>query len=59
MPEYLLRFVAWVMSRFIYRFKVRGDEHIPSTGAAILACNHVSFVDAVLLMAASPGPSTS
>ena len=58
-PEYLLRFVAWVMSRFIYRFKVRGDEHIPSTGAAILACNHVSFVDAVLLMAASPGPSTS
>ena len=55
-PEYLLRFVAWVMSRFIYRFKVRGDEHIPSTGAAILACNHVSFVDAVLLMAASPRP---
>ena len=49
-PEYLLRFVAWVMSRFIYRFKVRGDEHIPSTGAAILACNHVSFFDAVLLM---------
>ena len=55
-PEYLLRFVAWVMSRVIYRFKVRGDEHIPSTGAAILACNHVSFVDAVLLMAASPRP---
>ncbi|WP_312783563.1 MFS transporter [Acidovorax temperans] len=55
-PEYLLRFVAWVMSRFIYRFKVRGDEYIPSTGAAILACNHVSFVDAVLLMAASPRP---
>ncbi len=55
-PEYLLRFVAWVLSRFIYRFKVRGDEHIPTTGAAILACNHVSFVDAVLLMAASPRP---
>lgn len=55
-PEYLLRFVAWVLSRCIYRFKVRGDEHIPTTGAAILACNHVSFVDAVLLMAASPRP---
>ncbi|AYM95129.1 MFS transporter [Acidovorax sp. 1608163] len=55
-PEYLLRFVAWVLSRFVYRFKVRGDEHIPTTGAAILACNHVSFVDAVLLMAASPRP---
>ncbi|WP_087743419.1 MULTISPECIES: MFS transporter [unclassified Acidovorax] len=55
-PEYLLRFVAWVASRFVYRFKVRGDEHLPTTGAAILACNHVSFVDAVLLMAASPRP---
>lgn len=55
-PEYLLRFVAWVLSRCIYRFKVRGDEHIPTEGAAILACNHVSVVDAVLLMAASPRP---
>ena len=55
-PEYLLRFVAWVLSRCIYRFKVQGDEHLPTTGAAILACNHVSFVDAVLLMAASPRP---
>ncbi len=55
-PEYLLRFVAWVLSRCIYRFKVQGDVHIPTQGAAILACNHVSFVDAVLLMAASPRP---
>ena len=55
-PEYLLRFVAFVLSRVVYRFKVRGDEHIPTEGAAILVCNHVSFVDAVLLMAASPRP---
>lgn len=55
-PEYLLRFVAWVASRFIYRFRVHGDEHLPTTGAAVLVCNHVSFVDAVLLMAASPRP---
>jgi len=55
-PEYLLRFVAWVLSHCVYRFKVTGDQHIPLTGAAILACNHVSFVDAVLLMAASPRP---
>ena len=55
-PEYLLRFIAWVASRFVYRFKITGDENIPTTGAAILTCNHVSYVDAVLLMAASPRP---
>ena len=55
-PEYLLRFVAFIASRCIYRFKVRGDENIPVEGAAILVCNHVSFIDAVLLMAASPRP---
>jgi 1-acyl-sn-glycerol-3-phosphate acyltransferase len=55
-PEYFLRFCAWVLSRLVYRFRVSGDEHIPVQGAAILVCNHVSFVDAVLLMAASPRP---
>lgn len=55
-PEYLLRFVAWIASRLVYRFKVQGDEQIPTEGAAVLVCNHVSFVDAVLLMAASPRP---
>ena len=55
-PEYLLRFLAWVLSHMVYRFRVQGEEHIPVSGPAVLACNHVSFVDAVLLMAASPRP---
>ena len=55
-PEYLLRFVAFMASRCIYRFKVTGDQHIPTEGAAVLTCNHVSFIDPVLLMAASPRP---
>jgi 1-acyl-sn-glycerol-3-phosphate acyltransferase len=55
-PEYLIRFTAWVATHVVYRFRVRGDEHIPVAGPALLACNHVSFVDAVLLMAASPRP---
>ena len=55
-PEYLLRFIAFVLTRCIYRFKVRGDQNIPTEGAAILVCNHVSFIDAVVLMAASPRP---
>ena len=55
-PEYLLRFVAFLLSRVLYRFKVQGDAHIPVVGAAIVVCNHVSYVDALLLMAASPRP---
>ena len=55
-PEYLLRFIAFMLSRCIYRFKISGDHHIPAKGAAVLACNHVSFIDPVLLMAASPRP---
>ncbi|KKW69357.1 glycerol acyltransferase [Lampropedia cohaerens] len=55
-PEYLLRFLAWVLTHLVYRFRVVGREHIPTQGAAVLACNHVSFVDAILLMAASPRP---
>ena len=55
-PEYLLRFIAFVISRMVYRFKITGDQNIPVAGSAILICNHVSFIDPVLLMAASPRP---
>ena len=55
-PEYLLRFVAFLLSRCLYRLRVLGDEHLPLRGAAIVVCNHVSYVDALLLMAASPRP---
>ena len=55
-PEYLLRFVALIVARLMYRFRVQGDEHIPTQGAALLVCNHVSFIDPLLLMAASPRP---
>ena len=55
-PEYLLRFVAFIASRCLYRFNIRGDLHIPTHGAAVLACNPVSFIDPVLLIAASPRP---
>ena len=55
-PEYLLRFIAFLLTRTVYRFQVKGEHHIPVQGAAVLVCNHVSYVDAVLLMAASPRP---
>ncbi|ACB35318.1 phospholipid/glycerol acyltransferase [Leptothrix cholodnii SP-6] len=55
-PEYLLRFVAFIATRLIYRLRLRGDQNLPASGAAIIVANHVSFVDAVVLMAVSPRP---
>ena len=55
-PEYLLRFSALLLSRCVYRFHITGEHNIPAQGAAVLVCNHVSFIDTVLLMAASPRP---
>jgi len=56
MPEYIIRLVMLLVTRLVYRLRVRGDEHIPTDGPAILVCNHVSFVDAVILGVISPRP---
>jgi hypothetical protein len=56
LPEFLLRFVAWLLIHSVYRLNERGLEHIPEEGAALLVCNHVSFVDALVISAACPRP---
>jgi 1-acyl-sn-glycerol-3-phosphate acyltransferase len=56
MPEYIVRLVMLLVTRIVYRVKVRGDENLPTDGAAILVCNHVSFVDAIILGVCSPRP---
>ncbi len=55
-PEFLLRFIAWLLVKAAYRLRSEGLEHIPEEGAAVLVANHVSFVDAVIIMGASPRP---
>jgi 1-acyl-sn-glycerol-3-phosphate acyltransferase len=55
-PEFLLRFVAWVLVHTFYRIRLVHAERIPEEGAAVLVCNHVSFVDAIVIMAESPRP---
>ncbi len=55
-PEFLLRFVAWLLARVIYWIRVRGLEHVPAEGAALIVCNHVSFADALVLSAAVHRP---
>jgi 1-acyl-sn-glycerol-3-phosphate acyltransferase len=44
-PEFTLRFAAYMLTWFSYRLKVTGLDHIPDEGPALLVCNHVSFVD--------------
>ncbi|MDA8792567.1 MFS transporter [Bacteriovoracaceae bacterium] len=44
-PEFLLRFCCVIFTRMIYRLRIQGLDNIPHDGAAVLTCNHVSFVD--------------
>lgn len=48
-PEFLLRFCVWILARIMYRVRVVGREHVPLEGPALLVCNHVSFVDWLIL----------
>ena len=56
LPEFLLRFLALLIVRVLYRLRVSGVEHIPAEGPALLICNHVSYADALVLSAACPRP---
>lgn len=56
LPEALLGLISTVFTRFIYQTRQIGPGAIPRTGAALLVCNHVSMVDALLVQAISPRP---
>jgi 1-acyl-sn-glycerol-3-phosphate acyltransferase len=55
-PEFLLRFIVWLLVHSVYRLEKKDVERIPEEGPALLVCNHVSFVDALLIMAACRRP---
>ena len=55
-PEFTLRFYTWMISRLFYSIKVEGHEHIPKEGSFVLAANHVSYVDWLLLGGACKRP---
>jgi 1-acyl-sn-glycerol-3-phosphate acyltransferase len=56
LPEFMLRFAAWCVANVMYRMRVEGAERVPDEGAAVLAPNHVSFVDWLVMAAACPRP---
>lgn len=55
-PEFLMRFLCWLLVHTVYRVDKRGLQHIPEEGPALIVCNHVSFVDPLVIMASSPRP---
>jgi 1-acyl-sn-glycerol-3-phosphate acyltransferase len=56
-PEFLMRFLSWVMVRALYRLRLHGiEKNVPDEGAALLVCNHVSYMDALILAASIPRP---
>jgi 1-acyl-sn-glycerol-3-phosphate acyltransferase len=55
-PEFLLRFLSWLLVSVVYRIRKQGEQRIPDKGPALIVSNHVSFVDALVLMAISPRP---
>jgi acyl-[acyl-carrier-protein]-phospholipid O-acyltransferase/long-chain-fatty-acid--[acyl-carrier-protein] ligase len=52
-PDSLMRFIFWVLTRSLYRVRVIGRENIPEKGGALFVANHVSFVDSMLLIAST------
>jgi 1-acyl-sn-glycerol-3-phosphate acyltransferase len=56
-PEFLMRFLSWMLVKSLYRLRVQGIEHIPDQGPALLVCNHVSYMDALIIGGAVPRPA--
>jgi acyl-[acyl-carrier-protein]-phospholipid O-acyltransferase / long-chain-fatty-acid--[acyl-carrier-protein] ligase len=54
LPGLVLRPFFWVVTRTVYRIRVTGVEHVPATGPALLLCNHVTYIDWLLIWSASP-----
>lgn len=48
-PEFLMRFLSWILVNLLYRIRERGLDNIPDQGPALIVCNHVSFMDALVL----------
>lgn len=55
-PQATIRFLAWLLTHTFYRIRVYNRENLPDEGPALLAPNHVSWLDGLLLVAVSPRP---
>lgn len=55
-PEFLLRFICWILVHTVYRLEKHGTENIPDKGPALLVCNHVSYADPLIISASCHRP---
>nr|WP_321279699.1 MFS transporter [uncultured Vibrio sp.] len=53
-PIFVVRFIVWMLTHTIYRVKHKNLHHLPESGGALIVCNHVSYMDALLLSAVCP-----
>jgi acyl-[acyl-carrier-protein]-phospholipid O-acyltransferase/long-chain-fatty-acid--[acyl-carrier-protein] ligase len=56
LPEWFGRLILFFATRTIYRVRVIGRDNFPEKTGALLVCNHMSFVDVALLVAATDRP---
>jgi 1-acyl-sn-glycerol-3-phosphate acyltransferase len=49
LPEFLMRFLSWLIVSLVYRLRPTGVENIPDKGPAVVVCNHVSYMDPIIL----------
>jgi MFS family permease len=55
-PEFLMSLIVWLLVHTIYRLRRRGLEHVPGSGPLVLVSNHVTVVDALVIVAALRRP---
>lgn len=55
-PEFLFRLICWFLAHILYRIQVIGRENLAIEGPAVLICNHVSFVDWLIIASVCPRP---
>jgi 1-acyl-sn-glycerol-3-phosphate acyltransferase len=55
-PEFVMRFIVWLLASTIYRLRYTGRERVPRQGAAVIVANHVSFIDWFVITAACRRP---
>jgi acyl-[acyl-carrier-protein]-phospholipid O-acyltransferase/long-chain-fatty-acid--[acyl-carrier-protein] ligase len=56
LPDSLVRLVAFFVTKTVYRIQVVGRDNIPERGGALFVCNHLSFIDVLLLQASTDRP---